>query len=365
MQGVVDADTHIAEPEAMWQLIDQKMAPRRPVLVELPEDTWFGDRNALWLIDGQIFPKPAGKGSYRLVTPSAQKAEKVRGDIAIASREVANVEARVKDMDRLGVSVQVIYPTLFLVYITDDPELDTALAKAYNSWLGAACGKANGRLKFVAVLPLRSIAESLKEMQRAKDLGAVGIFFRGIEGDKSLDHPYFHPVYEQAAKLGMPICIHTGSGAPWMLPYFEHSRNHTFAHGRALPIFAFRDLLANRIPEKFPGLRFGFIEASAGWAPFMIHILRRLFKDRPEYKNSAELFRASNIFIAAEADEDIPYLAKCIGEDNIVIGSDYGHNDPSAEEKLVEILHKREDIPEPFAKKILCDNPRRLYGLDS
>ena len=136
MQGVVDADTHIAEPEAMWQLIDEKMAPRRPVLVDLPEDTWFGDRNALWLIDGQIFPKPAGKGSYRLVTPSAQKAEKVRGDIAIASREVANVEARVKDMDRLGVDVQVIYPTLFLVYITDDPELDTALAKAYNSWLG-------------------------------------------------------------------------------------------------------------------------------------------------------------------------------------------------------------------------------------
>ena len=29
MQGVVDADTHIAEPEAMWKLIDEKMAPRR------------------------------------------------------------------------------------------------------------------------------------------------------------------------------------------------------------------------------------------------------------------------------------------------------------------------------------------------
>ncbi|MBM4299745.1 MAG: hypothetical protein FJ143_18540, partial [Deltaproteobacteria bacterium] len=181
MKGVVDADTHIAEPEAMWKLIDEKMAPRRPVLVGLPEDTWFGERNALWLIDGNIFPKPAGKGSYRLVTPSAQKAEKARGDIAIASREVANVEVRLKDMDRLGVDVQVIYPTLFLVYITDDPELDTALSKAYNSWLGQACAKSDGRLKFVAVLPLRSIPESLKEMKRAKELGAVGLFFRGME----------------------------------------------------------------------------------------------------------------------------------------------------------------------------------------
>src|SRR5688572_9463084 len=361
MKGVVDADTHIAEPEAMWKLIDENMAPRRPVLVGLPEDTWFGDRNALWLIDGNIFPKPAGKGSYRLVTPSAQKAEKVRGAIAISSREISDVSARVKDMDRLGVDVQVIYPTLFLVYITDDPELDTALSKAYNSWLGEACAKSNGRLKFVAVLPLRSIPESLKEMERAKELGAV--FFRGIEGDKTIDHPYFHPVYEQAARLDMAIYIHTGSGAPWMLPYFEHARNDTFAHGRALPIFAFRVLVANRIPEKFPGLRIGFIEAYAGWAPFMMHILRRLFKDRPKFKNSAELFRDYNLFIACEADEDIPYLAKCIGEENIVIGSDYGHNDPSAEEKLVETLGAREDVPQAMAEKILVHNPRRLYGL--
>ena len=62
MQGVVDADTHIAEPEAMWKLIDDKMAPRRPVLVGLPDDTWFGDRNALWLIDGQYFSQAGGQG---------------------------------------------------------------------------------------------------------------------------------------------------------------------------------------------------------------------------------------------------------------------------------------------------------------
>jgi predicted TIM-barrel fold metal-dependent hydrolase len=363
MRGVVDADTHISEPEAMWKLIDEKMAPRRPALVGLPEDTWFGERNALWLIDGNIFPKPAGKGSYRLVTPSAQKAEKARGDIAIASRELSDVNARINDMDRLGVEVQVVYPTLFLVYLTDDAELETALCKAYNSWLGDACAKSNGRLKFVAVLPLRSIPESLTEMKRCKELGAVGVFYRGIEGDKTIDHPYFHPVYELAAKLDLAICIHTGSGAPWMLPYFEHARNHTFAHGRALPIIAFRDLVANRIPEQFPGLRFGFIEASAGWAPFMVHILRRLFKDRPKYKNSVELFRDYNLYIACEADEDISYLAKCIGEEHIVIGSDYGHNDPSAEEKLIDSLRVREDVPEALAQKILCDNPRRLYGL--
>jgi len=32
MTGVVDADTHIAESEAMWKYIDEEMHPRRPIL---------------------------------------------------------------------------------------------------------------------------------------------------------------------------------------------------------------------------------------------------------------------------------------------------------------------------------------------
>ena len=38
-------------------------------------------------------------------------------------------------MDRLGIEIQVIYPTLFLVYLTDDAELEIALCKAYNRWM--------------------------------------------------------------------------------------------------------------------------------------------------------------------------------------------------------------------------------------
>ena len=39
MAGVVDADTHIAESEAMWSYIDKEAYPRRPVLAKIPEDT--------------------------------------------------------------------------------------------------------------------------------------------------------------------------------------------------------------------------------------------------------------------------------------------------------------------------------------
>src|ERR1700752_65361 len=180
MPGVIDADTHIAESEAMWQMIDEKMYPRRPVLLSLPDDTLYGGWNATWLIDGNIFPKPVAKGGFRLVTPSASKIQSNRKDIQIACRELTDVAARLADMDRGGIAAQVVYPTLFLIYLTDDAELDVALSRAYNRFMADACAKSNSRIRWVVVPPLRSIEESVKEIKAAKPQGACGVFFRGI-----------------------------------------------------------------------------------------------------------------------------------------------------------------------------------------
>src|SRR5687768_9927338 len=103
MPGIIDADTHISESEAMWTFLDKDMYHRRPVLLKAPEDTLYGPRNAFWLIVGNIFPKPNGKGSFRLITPSASKLESSRGDIHLAYREMTDIPGRLKDMDKLGV----------------------------------------------------------------------------------------------------------------------------------------------------------------------------------------------------------------------------------------------------------------------
>ena len=363
MPGVVDADTHISESDHMWRLMDKEMVHRRPVIVSVPEDTLYGRRNAFWLIDGNIFPKPVGKGSFRLITPSASRHESSRGDIHIACRELTDPLARLADMDRLGVELQVIYPTLFLVYLTDDAALDIALCRAYNRWLAEACAKGKGRLRWVMIPPLRSVEESVKEIKWAKEHGAVGVFFRGLEGDKTLDNPYFFPVYQAASDMDLPICIHTAVGNTTLLNLIDVERNHSFLVSRVLPLVAFRDLVANKIPEMFPQLRFGFIEASAGWVPFLLHIIRRLFRDRWKHLSSADLFRDYRLFIACEADEDVSYIAKHTGEENLIIGSDYGHNDPSEERNLVHTMRAREDIPASLTEKILCENARRFYPL--
>ncbi len=84
---IIDADTHVAESEQMWALLETQVYSRRPIMMRVPDDTVYGSSNAFWLIDGNIAPKPAGKGGNRLITPSASKQRAHRGRIYLSNPE--------------------------------------------------------------------------------------------------------------------------------------------------------------------------------------------------------------------------------------------------------------------------------------
>jgi predicted TIM-barrel fold metal-dependent hydrolase len=69
------------------------------------------------------------------------------------------------------------------------------------------------------------------------------------------------------------------------------------------------------------------------------------------------------MYVAHQTTDDIPYVLRYSGDDNIVIGTDYGHNDTSSE--FVALRKLREDwkIDPATADKFLDSNPKRLYGL--
>ncbi len=54
-------------------------------------------------------------------------------------------------------------------------------------------------------------------------------------------------------------------------------------------------------------------------------------------------------------------LLNYIDEDHIMIGSDYGHLDPSFEDSFADKMRAREDIPSRVIEKILCENARNFY----
>lgn len=362
MAGVIDADTHVIESAGMWDLMDEALQPRRPVVITTPTNTSYGTTNAMWLIDGNIFPRPGGKGGFFIATPSTQERQQMRTDISIPCREMTDIAERLRDMDSLNIATQIVYPTLFLVFNTKDAVLEKALFHAYNQWMANACAQSGGRIRYVAILPLHDMDAALEEAHFAKQSGAAGIFLRGIEDEYSLADPHFFPLYEEMSKLNLPVCIHTGAGCPAFTKVVNVTISSTLPQVRMLPLMAFRDIVANRIPEKFPGLRWGFIESASSWAPYILHALKRLLVERA-HEYTPDLFREYNLYIACEADEDISYLLNYIHEDHLYIGSDYGHTDPSAEAQMVATLRGREDVSPEIVNKILIDNSKAFYDL--
>ena len=251
---LVDADTHVSENEQMWEHFEREMYHRRPVLISLPENTLYGDRNAMWLIDGNIFPKPAGKGGFALITPSAAKKQQTRTDISAGCREITDPEARLRDMDKSGFDVQVIYPTLFLIYLTDDVALEVALCRAYNRWMAEACAKGQDRLKWVVIPPLAPSKNRSKNCAGQKNMARWAFSSAVSRARARWTIRYFFPVYQEASDLDLPICVHQGSGCPTFINFFDLERNRQWSHSAILPLFAFNDIVNNRIPEKFPKL---------------------------------------------------------------------------------------------------------------
>ena len=97
--------------------------------------------------------------------------------------------------------------------------------------------------------------------------GAVGLLKKGDrEAGKWSNDPYFFPLYEEAERLDLPVCFHTGSGTPDFSPAREFNFSRLIRI--AMPVaHAFNSIIQNNLPQKFPKLRWGFIEAGASWVP--------------------------------------------------------------------------------------------------
>ena len=359
MAIVIDADTHVVESEAMWEFFDEERRHLKPVLVGTPEPGTGRLRNR-WVIGARLIPQPAGFGGHNAQAPPASPED--LANPFWGSKSLQDIPYRLNAADEMGVDVQVIYPTLFIVYLTGDPEIELGMCRAYNRFMADVWARSNGRMRWVVVPPLLSIDATIEELHYGVEHGAVGVMFRGMEGSRSISDPYFFPVYEEAARLNMPVCIHTGAGNPTVSQAFDTRVVQSFPQQRLLPLVGFHDLVLHRVPERFPDLRVGFIETSASWVPYLLHYLKHRVKDGSDRWDGGVL-EEYRIFVACEADEDVSYLAECIPPNQIMIGSDYGHTDPSSNYSIVDELRSRETLDRGLVEKILTDNPARFYGI--
>jgi hypothetical protein len=98
----IDADAHVIETEHTWDFMDESEARYRPVNLSTTDQ---GSNRLYWIIDGKLKPRRTNIGL----------------DTTETSREMLDVEVRLKHMDQLGVDIQVLYPTIFTRKMADNP----------------------------------------------------------------------------------------------------------------------------------------------------------------------------------------------------------------------------------------------------
>ena len=348
--AVIDADAHVLESEATWAYMEGTDRRHKPEVVDKPEGPDRG--TPMWLVDGKL---------QRMRQPPRMSS--LIGDPPPdSSAFLADVDARLRHMDQLGTDKQVIYPTLFISPLTANPEVELALARSYNRWLSDIYAQSSGRLPWIAVLPLLSIERAVEELRVAREHGACGAFMRCAEpANRRVDNPYFFPLYEEAQRLDVPICVHSANGSPELTSLFEDDSG--FARFKLAGVGAFHALLFTCVPERFPRLRFGFIELSAQWVPYALHDLRRRLRSRGEEPPGEGILRQNRVYVACQTDDDLPYVIRYAGEDNLVIGTDYGHADTSSEILGLQTFQRQSSVSEATRRKILDDNARALYGI--
>lgn len=272
-------------------------------------------------------------------------------------------------MDSAELEVAVLYPTLGLAYgLIKDREWAAVLARGYNTYLAEEYLKAApARLKGVALIPLQDVTEAVRELRRAvTQLGMIGAILPAVGLRRALGERDFDPVYEEAERLGVMLAVHGAPAQGLGFDFFERLvearvLSHLFAQ-----MIQLTSIVSNGVLERFPTLRLAFMEAGAGWVPFMLERLDREHANRKSGLAAlpSEELRHAQVFFHAELDERmLPAAVDALGADRFFCASDYPHEPPHEFVAAVEEFWKRPDLSDAAKSQILGENAKQLYRI--
>jgi uncharacterized protein len=383
MKGIIDSDSHVFEPQAIWNQYlepEYRFAARSAFSYHDDGDGHFAvilnGKPAPWLNQGML-------NRYALwrpgMTPDSIGAMDPAKPVDI-NPGAYEAKQRLRDMDAMGVDRAVLFPTLFAEYfpLTENPDIASALARAYNDWLLDFCRGSSDRLTPVAVLPMQDAIFAKQELRRAAGKGFKACFIRPSFFDgRFLNDPTYDPVWEEIERIGMTACIHPAVGntnPQWTSegsfveriaanlrighPIAE-SISHFMDNAAALTTFAFCGHM-----EKFPKLKLAFMHGGISWLPLALE----------KAETYLTFFMVENVCLEPEKFfYDRPYLvgfnpwersvakAYDVVENVACWGSHYPAHDTIGPDQTTQLL-RNSRVPEGVIAKFMGENAGRVLG---
>src|SRR6266851_9065857 len=226
---VIDADGHILEPPNLWEkYLEPKYRPdaiRLTIGADGYEFLEVAGNRAKHLAVGQL---GALGGMGKKVEEAKRRREQALNSGQAESLRYAkpkpedtyvrgaafgtmDMKERVELLGRERMAKSILYPTLGLLWEaeTNNVELSSAYARAYNRWIADFCRDSDGRLVPIAHISLGDPEEAARELERAVKEGCRGAFLAPFTISRK---PHGDPAHDRffavAQDCDVPVAIH-------------------------------------------------------------------------------------------------------------------------------------------------------------
>jgi predicted TIM-barrel fold metal-dependent hydrolase len=291
----------------------------------------------------------------------------------LALDPAAEVGRWLEIMDEHGMDYAVLFPTGSAnVAKLQEPAFAAALARATNDMFAAEYNRHSERVQIVGVLPLQDPAEAAKELRRAvTEHGIIGFEVATLGLPYGLGDPLYDPVWAEAERLGVPLCIHADRQGAAMVGgdrfrSFGELHCYTMAAGILLH---FTSVMWNAVPLRFPKLKLAFLEIGVSWLPYYLDRLDEHWEKRGEFEaphltmKPSQLFRQSPIYVSLECEEGLLAAAvDYVGAEHFLYASDIPHWDSEFPKNLIS-LREHPDLSRETKERLLYRNAQALFGL--
>ncbi len=369
--GFIDSDAHILEPDDIWEkYLDPEFRGEMP-----RTRCWYEGEQMGFGFEIEVggYDMPIGVPHMLTVLPGlpAAYAEYARQGFPPHIYRAA--------MERVGMEYMVAYPTVGL-YVTAAPTLKAATAaayrRAYNRWLNDFCKDAGPRLLGAGSLDLRDPEEAAREAVRCvEQYGFKALHINPAPvGGKHLYDSCYDRLWATIADLDVPVGVHVSAynaADPMLQDYLPG-----LASAQAVMAFSIGNMIASAafivggVLERHPKLRVVHLESGAGWAAFWLDRLKAGLMggfrevDIPGLRLHPVEYFQRQCYIAADTDDPgIKQVIDAMGDNNIVLSTDFGHPEGWKYTRAVEELMEVSGVSIESKRKIMWDNALRLHAL--
>ena len=376
---IIDTDTHVIEAPDLWTARLPESWGDRRLHIE-----WDPGRNMeMWCI-GDRRVKPAWSGAaYGRRTDGFEDPPATRDHAHPATWDVTE---RVKLMDRWGIELAVLYPNVagftfdpFVDY--PDPEVSAAHVSAYNDWLLEWVRFAPGRFIPMMAVTYWDMPRAVAEVERLAGARFGGIVTTGAPHQHDLPplrHQHWDPLWDACQNAGLTVSFHVANGdiSLEMQPDRVALEGDDIKEARVSTALYLEnakqatDLLLSGVLARFPELRFAIVESGMGWVPFVLENVdqrfkrNRVYRQHPEFGDllPSDLFRRQ-VFVNFWFEELCDFHLERVGVENLLFETDFPHNTGIYNEHFEDTLQVAfRSQPDEIRRRILWDNPARLYG---